>query len=138
VIQTFVPDHYAVAYVAQHDYESFYAREIEYRKVLGYPPFGKLVHVVVSAEEESEAASSAKRLAESLEPAGLVTPGGLELLGPVPAALSRLRGRYRYQLLVKGSDTRAVRVAAETLYRATRDLPNSTAASVDVHPINML
>ncbi|MCH2171519.1 primosomal protein N' [Myxococcota bacterium] len=138
VIQTFVPDHYAVASVAQHDYEGFYAREIEHRKVLGYPPFGKLVHVVVSAEKESEAAESAQRLAESLDPSGLANAGDLELLGPVPAALSRLRGRYRYQLVVKGSDGRALREAAETLHQTTRDLAHGTTASVDVHPINML
>jgi primosomal protein N' (replication factor Y) len=138
VVQTFVPDHYAIAPVVKHDYERFYAEEIGHRSALGYPPFGKLVHTVVSAEDENAARNGAETLARDVVNAGLPRPGALELLGPAPAPLARLRGRYRYQLLAKGNDAARVRAAAERLTAAARDLPDGVLASVDGNPTNML
>ena len=138
VVQTFVPDHYAIAPVVQHDYERFYADEIGHRSALGYPPFGRLVHTVVSAEDEDAARAGAETLALIVSKAGLTQPGALEVLGPAPAPLARLRGRYRYQLLVKGNDATRMRAAAERLTAAARDLPAGVLASVDGNPTNML
>jgi primosomal protein N' (replication factor Y) len=133
VIQTFSPDHYAIRPVREHDYETFYADEIGHRRELGYPPCGSLVQVVVSSPEEPQARGAASRLA-----ACVAGREGVEVLGPAPAPLARLRGRHRIQLLLKGPDAKAVHDAAAKLARATAQLPEAVQASVDARPASML
>ncbi|HKJ25983.1 MAG TPA: primosomal protein N' [Myxococcota bacterium] len=153
VLQTFVPDHYAIAPVRTHDYERFYRTELASRAALGYPPFGHLAYALVSGPEDEPARASAEALAtaareavaeagrnaepEILGPAREAAPGA-EILGPAPAPLARLRGRFRHQILAKGADAVAVRAAALALARAAAALRSPLAAHVDLHPINML
>jgi primosomal protein N' (replication factor Y) len=133
VVQTFVPDHYAIRPVVDHDFERFYRQELSQREALGYPPFGHLVYALIAGTEEAQTREAADRLAHALEPAA-----GFEVLGPAPAPLARLRGRHRFQLLVKGADRASLRRAAEILVAATRRLPHGVQASVDTNPMNML
>jgi len=133
VIQTYSPDHYAIRPVSEHDYEGFYAEELGHRAALGYPPFGHLVQALVSGTEEAQARAAAESLA------GAVVPGGgVELLGPAPAPLARLRGRYRFQLFAKGGDPQALRRAAQQLRAASARLGAGLQASIDLRPLNML
>jgi primosomal protein N' (replication factor Y) len=132
IVQTFVPDHYAIRPVRNHDYETFYAQELAHRAALGFPPFGHLANVVVSAERESEAVAGAAELA-----AAIAAAGGCELLGPAPAPLPRLRGRHRQQLLIKG-ERDAVQAAARAALAATARLREGVSAAVDVRPWSML
>jgi primosomal protein N' (replication factor Y) len=133
VIQTYSPDHYAIRPVSGHDYEGFYAEELGHRAALGYPPFGYLAHALVSGAEEAKARAAANLVA------GAVAPGeGVELLGPAPAPLARLRGRYRFQILVKGTDQEVLRRAAEQLRTASARLGEGLQASLDLRPLNML
>jgi primosomal protein N' (replication factor Y) len=139
VIQTFVPDHYAIRPVLQHDYETFFAEEIGYREKLGYPPFGRLTQVVVSAEEEETAVKAADALAGSARAlVADVEVARCEVLGPVPAPLARLRGRHRQQIVVKGLDAGAVLRVSRHLAEAGRRAPRSVQVAVDVDPVNML
>jgi primosomal protein N' (replication factor Y) len=135
VIQTFSPDHYAIRPVRRHDYESFYAEEIRHRAALGYPPFGRLVHAVVSAEDEAAARAAADELAAVARAA---SDDEVELLGPAPCPLSRLRGRYRFQLLAKARESAPIERTAARLVAAAAALPAGVSASVDVNPTNML
>jgi len=135
IVQTFTPDHYAIQPVREHDYERFYAEEIGHRSALNYPPFGALVHVLVSGEDEAQARAAADALTRDPGVAGLES---VELLGPAPAPLARLRGRYRFQLLVKTVDQAAARRMGEALVTAARRLPREIQTSVDARPINML
>jgi primosomal protein N' (replication factor Y) len=133
VLQTYSPDHYAIRPVREHDYESFYAHELGHRAALGYPPFGRLVHVVVSGPEAESTRAAASALAASAAP-----EPPTELLGPAPAPLARLRGRHRFHLLLKGADADAVRRAARRVHGAASGLPEGIQAVVDLRPINML
>ena len=103
VIQTYTPQHYAIEAAAQHDYESFFAQEIELRRRLGYPPFRRLARLVYSHTNSAYAYQEATRLVRVLcqerDTRGLPD---LEVLGPSPAYVARLRGRYRWQVLVRG------------------------------------
>jgi primosomal protein N' (replication factor Y) len=103
VIQTYTPQHYAIVAAAQHDYESFFAQEIELRRQLGYPPFGRLARLVYSHTNSAYAYQEATRLVRVLsqqrDTRGLPD---LEVMGPSPAYIARLRGRYRWQVLVRG------------------------------------
>jgi primosomal protein N' (replication factor Y) len=103
VIQTYTPQHYAIAAAAQHDYESFFAQEVELRRGLGYPPFGRLARLVYSHTSSGyayqEAARMVRLLCQERDTRGLPD---LEVMGPSPAYVARLRGRYRWQVLVRG------------------------------------
>jgi primosomal protein N' (replication factor Y) len=140
VVQTFTPDHYAIQPVLEHDYEGFYRKELAERERLGYPPFAELVRALVSGESEEETLAGAHSLARALSAAGLTppSPDALEVLGPAPAPLARLRGRHRIHLLVKGADPERLRRAAEILLEATGRLSEDLQASVDRHPVQML
>ena len=157
LLQTFTPDHYAIGPVRTHDYEGFYTRELRYRRELGYPPFGRLSQVLVSGPDPAETAAAAKKLgqlarAEAASCTAASGPGGarpssppadataaaIQVLGPAPAPLARLRGRYRHQLLIKGADARAVQHTSRCVAQATGELPRGVRAVVDVNPGNML
>jgi primosomal protein N' (replication factor Y) len=133
IVQTFMPNHYAIRPVRDHDYESFYQEELGHRAELGFPPFGRLAHAIVSAPEEQPARQGARELAQAVARAA---PGSV-CLGPAPAPLARLRGRYRYQLLVKG-DEASIRIAARALVDSAESLPEGVQASVDANPVHML
>ncbi len=135
ILQTFLPDHYAIRCAIGHDYEAFYEQELEHRAALGYPPFGRLVHVLISGEEEGQTRTAADEVKRSVWPP---PDRAFEVLGPAPAPLPRLRGRYRFQILVKGPDRAAIDGAARALIAACARLPASLRASVDANPISML
>jgi primosomal protein N' (replication factor Y) len=137
-----VPDHYAIEPVSSHDYESFYRQELEQRAVVGYPPFTRLCQVLVSGPDEGPTREAARELAAAAEREarrdGDAQSGGVEILGPAPAPLARLRGRYRFQLLLKGADEAALdRVVRDVAHRASA-LPRPLRAVVDVNPGSML
>jgi len=139
IVQTFDPGHYAIQPVLDHDYERFYAEELGYRKALGYPPFGQLIRALITGPDENETRSASLELARLVS--AIAVDGSepeLEVLGPAPAPLTRLRGRYRYQLLVKGQPGPLLRGATETLVKATAGLASPLQASVDVNPMSML
>jgi primosomal protein N' (replication factor Y) len=133
IVQSFSPDHYAIRPVLDHDYERFYAEELAHRSALGYPPFGRLAQVVVSGTDEEAVRNAAAELARASS-----DPAGCELLGPAPAPIARLRGRHRFQLLVKGSNRSAVWRMARRLATASEKLPAAIRVRVDVNPVDML
>ncbi len=149
VLQTFVPDHYAIRPVAQHDYESFYADEIRHREALGYPPCGALAVVLVSGPDLERVMEVAGRLARvaaedsqtGAAPIRATTTSegaSLEVLGPAPAPLARLRDRHRVQLLLRSRDPGSLRAGARRVAAALTRLPAGVRAHVDVNPFHML
>ena len=137
VVQTFVPDHYALIPVATHDFETFYRAELEHRQALGYPPFGELTRIVVSAEDAGEALAAGEAPGRG-GPDGASAAGDVEILGPAPAPIARLRGRFRFMLLLKGADPAALRPACEAVLEAVRKLPRTVQAGLDARPVHML
>jgi primosomal protein N' (replication factor Y) len=111
VVQTYTPEHYAVTFAARHDYDGFYASELEGRRSFAFPPFSQLVVLTFSHRLEENARSQAEEArAEVLDKIGSLQAdagleaSGAEVLGPTPAMPARLRGQYRWQLTIKGSD----------------------------------
>jgi primosomal protein N' (replication factor Y) len=140
LIQTVNPDHYALRAAQDHDYESFYHEEVGYRRTLGYPPFGKMALIRLIGPEEKTLES----LAETAAEAGrsliqrLATPG-LELFGPAPAPLAKLRTNYRFQMLVRADDHGSrLQLLKAWLPRLRQRLPKDVALTVDVDPYHML
>ena len=128
LVQTLAPEAPAIAAASRHDAEGFVRGELARRKALGYPPFADLIRVVCSADEVAPARAAAGAVAE-----GADAPGA-RILGPAP--LFRLRGRERFQIVVKASERRpaiaAVRAAVDA---AARDRAHRAVSfSVDVDP----
>ena len=135
ILQTFQPDHPAVRLAAQHDYESFYAEEIRDREEVGYPPFARLVSVRVHAGAEDDARGATQLLADTARQHQSVKDGAVQVLGPAPAPLVRLRGRYHYRLLLKSPDRKLLRnVTAHLAARIDVGLPPAHA-TLDIDPL---
>jgi primosomal protein N' (replication factor Y) len=135
VLQTYQPDHPAVRLAASHDYESFYDEEIRARDEVGYPPFARLVSLRVHAGAEADARGATQVLADAARQHPAVREGAVQVLGPAPAPLVRLRGRYHYRLLLKSSDRKLLRnVTAQLAARIDQGLPPSHA-TLDIDPL---
>jgi primosomal protein N' (replication factor Y) (superfamily II helicase) len=104
VIQTFLPEHHAVQSALRHDFVGFYEQEIESRRELNYPPFSSLVSIVASDIDDKQARSRIfelnTALTKEIEKDGLP----IEMLGPSQCVIGRLRGEFRWQLVLKSSD----------------------------------
>ena len=102
VIQSYAPDHYAIAAASRHDYEALYQEEIAGRTALGYPPFGRLARLTYAGSGErhslAEAETMAHRLTEEIRRTG--EPGAW-VRGPAPAFIPRVRGRWRWNVLLR-------------------------------------
>ncbi len=149
VVQTFSPEHYAIRCATTHDYEGFYREEMRQRSALGYPPYTRLLRVLVTAPDAAVARRAGDTLADGVRRAGAVGAGDraneafdtptLEVLGPAPAPLSRLRDRERVHFLVKGRDAKQLHEVGWSLARAGRELEDGALrVAVDAFPLSML
>lgn len=135
VVQTYSPDHYALQFAREHDYDGFAARELALREELWYPPFSRILLAVLEASEEERAREGLEKLRDHLEDQ-LAHRMRLRVLGPAPAPLRKLEGRYRQQLLVKlPCEDEAVDQAREVL-RTWSGMPRGIR--LDVDPLHLL
>ena len=135
LIQTINPDHYAVRFAAAQDYRLFYEKEVQFRRLMRYPPFAALANVLVRSEEKEEALRMSGELAHLLTP----PPDQIKILGPTEAAVPRLKREFRYQLLIKSASRK---ILGETLVRlqqyALQSKWKATALVIDVDPMSLL
>jgi primosomal protein N' (replication factor Y) len=127
IVQTYNPGHYAIQAAKDHDYESFYGQEIKFRKELGYPPFCDLIGLTIAGREEKATEEAAIRIGQRLT--------GLEILGPAPAPISRLYGRFRWQILIKDD---SINSAKKMLTPDFGQEEHGVKVTIDVDPINLL
>ncbi len=129
ILQTYHPDHYAVVAAAAHDYAGFAARELAFRREQGYPPYRRLAKLTYEDTSPSRAKTESETLAAELRDVlsqrGLATT---DLIGPVPPFFTRLRGRYRWQILL--------RHANPALLLRSVHIPSGW--QVDVDPVSVL
>jgi primosomal protein N' (replication factor Y) len=130
-------DHYGITCAASHDYDQFYQKELAFRQELGYPPFGFLAAVRLTATSEAHLSQAAEKSAGLLR--ALKNKLGLrtEILGPAPAPLYRLRGRFRQQILLKDASRVALRRLL-TAYRHERILPAVIREALDIDPVDLM
>jgi primosomal protein N' (replication factor Y) len=136
-VQTCTPEHPAIAAMLAGDDGPFVKGELAMRREVGYPPFTRLVALLVDGPDEGEVEAASLALAERVQAAA--GPLGLTVLGPAPQALSRLRGRHRWHLLLKGGTGAKLREAAAVAL-AWADEPGHGRVRVvaDVDPIDVL
>ncbi|MGH9159280.1 MAG: replication restart helicase PriA [Vicinamibacteraceae bacterium] len=132
IVQTLFPEHYSIELASRQDYLAFFEREIEFRRKLCYPPHVALINVVVRARSHAEGVRDANDLIVGLG----ADRRRFRVLGPASAPLERLRGQYRVQFFLKGTERRAMRDAVRTALAARPDLRRR--ATIDVDPWSML
>ncbi|MFQ5965511.1 MAG: primosomal protein N' [Candidatus Scalinduaceae bacterium] len=146
IIQTFNPEHYSIKYAASHDYDGFAKKELEYRKQLYYPPFGRMARIVFRGEKEEEVEEKSVCFSEKLKKAiklssRMTQTGGynaeVSILGPAPAPITRVKDKYRWHIIVKANNI-------ENLRMVLKDIVNEKTRSkkvqiiIDVDPYMLL
>jgi primosomal protein N' (replication factor Y) len=109
ILQTYQPEHYVIQSATGHDFQSFYQQELEKRRQIGYPPFNQLVRLEYRHFEADQAESAAHELAHQIQ--DWLASGGMSathMIGPVPPFFSRLKGEYRWQIILRGPDPGAL------------------------------
>ena len=131
IIQTYTPDHYTVHAASQHDYVSFFRRELDYRRQLDYPPLTRLVRLVYSHSDAERAQAETQRVARLIQAEiSRLGMNDVGVIGPAPCFFARLRYRYRWHILVRGRghDPAAI----------VQPLTLPPGWHVDVDPLNLL
>ncbi len=128
IIQTYSPDHYAVQAAARHDYQGLYDKEIGYRLQLRYPPFSQLASLIFSHRNDNACQKEAERLkrliSDEIDIRGI---SGMSIIGPAPAFIHRLRGRYRWQIVLRGSE----------ISEFLGDIPIPQGWAIDIDPVGL-
>jgi primosomal protein N' (replication factor Y) len=137
VVQTFCPEHPSVGHAAGHDYAGFFADEITHRRELRYPPFASLANVVAQSEQDETARRRCDAMAVALRAAASERGVAVDVLGPVPCPLARLRGLFRWHVVLRAADRAAcagvLRAALGSLAQAERQ-----GLSLDLDPLTMV
>ncbi len=136
IIQTYFPDHYAIRCAAAQDYAAFYQKELQFRRVMHYPPFSALANILIRSPKLELAVKWSGELARHLAEGKWA---GVRLLGPAAAPLARLKEEYRYQFLVKSQRRSTLHnlLGDCRSFARAQHLP-PTAMVVDVDPLTLL
>jgi primosomal protein N' (replication factor Y) len=139
VMQTYNPDHFCITAARDQDFRAFFTREIEFRRKLNYPPFARLLQLRFSGKEKGAVARTARQVGDRLRAAAGMLHSDVEVLGPIESPLSKIAGRFRWQLLVKGPGAAVLRQLVRRVLMA-EDAPSDRRVrmSVDVDPVSML
>ena len=126
LIQTYTPEHPAIRHARYHDYRGFYREELEVRRAYRFPPFTELIVATYGHRDQQRAERDARAMAEHLSATiALLKLGDIQVLGPSPAFLYRLKDEFRFEVTLKGAD----------LHRAAQALPRGRGWSLDVDPM---
>jgi primosomal protein N' (replication factor Y) len=135
LIQTSNPEHYAIRAAAAQDYASFYEKELQFRRLMRYPPFSALANVLVRSAQQEDALRMSGELGDWLTP----PPEGIKLLGPAIAPVAKLKRDFRYQLLVKSQSRKRLNEVLQEMRRkaASAGWPAGSLV-IDVDPVSLL
>ncbi len=138
LVQTFFPDHYAIRLAAEQNFEAFFHKEMRFRRMMHYPPVTALANVIAQGSKLEQAALAAKHVGDFLIPLEKSSEG-LKILGPTPAPLAKLEGRYRIQFLIKcTSRARLSKILQRLLdYTDQQGIPQRSLM-IDMDPCNIM
>ena len=128
IIQTFNPEHFCIDTASHHDYHGFYKAEIELRRRYGYPPFRQFVKFTYGHENRQRSQNEALLLCEKLNQwIDLLKLEDTDIVGPAPALMERVRGKYRWQMIARGPE----------LHQLVRVI-NAPGWEIDIDPVSNL
>jgi primosomal protein N' (replication factor Y) len=138
VVQTWDPEHPAIALAARHDVDAFLERELRDRRELGYPPLTRGALLRVDAVDEGEARAGCARLASVARACEAVQNGDVLVQGPAPAPIARIRNRFRFRVMLRAAARARLRSVLATVADALGSLPRSVRGAIDVDPVQLL
>ncbi|MEK6774213.1 MAG: primosomal protein N' [Bdellovibrionota bacterium] len=140
LVQTYNREHESLVRAQKTDYVGFAEQELLHRKALNYPPYGRLICFRVQSAKLGEAQESIKQLAQRAQAlkAKYSAYENLEILGPAEAPLSRIRGQFRFHLLLKGAQARILNQFSRQVLSDEKWFSSSVKVLVDIDPIHLL
>ena len=135
-LQTFSPDHPAIACASRHDYQAFAEQELGNRVKLGYPPFGSMARMIIRGPNPDLTDAYAKTLARNLNQLRVNLAEEARVLGPAPTPISKLRGLYRFHIMLFANEAATLN---RLLGRLLIDLkpPEEIQFVIDIDPVDM-
>ena len=135
LVETYYPEHYAIQLASRQDYLAFFERELQFRRLLHYPPFTALASVLVRDTKIENAIRWSRRLSAFLAPQ---ESRGVKVLGPAAAPLARLKREYRFQFVLKAlKRAQLTRTLSELLLFSEKEEIPAKAVLVDVDPLSL-
>lgn len=142
IIQAYNPDHYSIRCASSHDYRGFYDMEVRFRRDLKYPPFAKLVNIRFEGTNGHAVEALAQQIGAYCRKMCQTGPdtATIEVLGPAKAPWEKMKGRYRYQMLLKGSGSQALKACAARAIQEHAEAMKRSGVKVivDVDPIMLM
>lgn len=144
IIQTYAPEHYAILAASKHDYEKFYEEEIKSRKELLFPPYRHLIRLTMRSRSETRTIEAAQNLKDILAN-GLTSrktdklsqkDSDIELIGPAPSPVSKIRGFFRWNILIKGKNRSQMCEYLKYALKGYRK-PSGMFLAIDVDPMSL-
>jgi primosomal protein N' (replication factor Y) len=111
VLQTYNPEHFSIIAARDQDFKSFYEQEIHFRNALNYPPFSRMAQLKISGKDPKLTQNHALQLGDCCQRLKTATPSfysGIEIMGPIESSLTKIARRYRWQILLKSRQTKAL------------------------------
>ena len=137
VVQTFAPHHYSIRRAQEHNYKGFYNDEMPSRLELNYPPYSRLIGLHFSSLNREKGRGIVARIGEAARKlASTFSTGKVDIIGPAESPLPRLKGRYRWQMLVRGKDGKAIHILTKKLLEETNS--EGLEIRLDVDPLHFM
>lgn len=135
IVQSYTPGHYSLNYAKSQDYEGLFKEEIHIRRLMNNPPFGKILLIIGTSKNEEKLKKFMYTLEANLRE---LLIEDVTMLGPVPCIISKLKDKYRWQIILKGNieDNFSEKVK-DTLYILNKSVYNEIRVSIDINPNNM-
>ena len=140
IVQTYMPEHYCIAAAQQHDYVGFYEKEVEARSALQYPPFSRVATLLLRGKNEDLVIAAARAVHDQLQRWQTERFSDVEVLGPAPAPLSKIEGKFRWHFLLRSKNVDKI---CQLLRELTDEPPQALKPSaieviIDIDPTNTL
>lgn len=138
IIQTYNSEHYSIKYAALNDFEDFYKEEIGIRYNMNYPPFSKILCINMSSKNENLLIKSIQNIGIILKNI-LKNSDKIEMLGPCPCILSKIKEHYRWQIIIKGKfDSSLASNIKKFIYDNLKDVYTEVKVNIDINPNSLL
>ncbi|EJO5347938.1 primosomal protein N' [Clostridium botulinum] len=138
LIQSYNPENYSITSAAEGDYSGFYNNEIKIRKDMNYPPFSKILLINLSSKYEQKLIKNTHKISIILKNI-LSKYDNLNMLGPCPSPLSKIKEMYRWQIILKGNvQTNIMKEIQKIVYTSLEQVYNDIRVSIDINPNSLL
>ncbi|SFB26751.1 primosomal protein N' [Clostridium frigidicarnis] len=137
IIQTYSPDNYSLNYSIKNDYDGFFNKELEVRKAMEYPPFTKIMVINMSSKNEKILIGNIGKVSINLKK--MLENTNIDILGPSPCIISKIKEMYRWQILIKGDFSLELANKVRVLvYNITKELAKHIRISIDINPNSLI